>query len=87
MGVRWCSGQDAGSLSQRSRVQSRPGQNLLSVSARAPWVRLALYLRGRLNEYQSSTGKVTAGCGRVSVLPPTTLELDSLSAQDHLKRR
>ena len=42
---------------------------------------------GRLNECQSWACKVTAGCGRVSGLPSTTLGLAPLSAQDNLERR
>ena len=84
--MRGCSGQDAGSLRQRSRVQSSAWAEFIFCSSAHFLGSLSPpSLRGRLNEYQSLTGKVTAGCGRMSGLPLTTLELAPLSAQNHLE--
>ena len=74
MGARWCSGQHAGSLSRMVRIQSPASAEFVFCSSARSLSSLSPpSLWGRLNEYQSPAGKVTASCGRVPGLPPTAL--------------
>ena len=86
--MRWCCGQDAGSLSQRSPIQSLACAEFIFCSS-AHYLGSPSHssLRGRINEYQSSAREVTTGCVILSVIPRTTLELALLPAQNHLERR
>ena len=67
--LRECAGVMVNTLAREARgsgFNPRPEQNLYSVPAHATWVHSAHYPSG--DKYQSPAEKVTAGCGRVSVL-------------------
>ena len=88
-GERWCSGQHGDLLSERFRVQFPSWKEFIFCSSALSLGSLSPSpLWGRLNEYQSWTGKVTAGLWEsVWSTAHNTGMFTSLPAQDHLERR